>query len=66
MKAETGIGPTPAYRESMERWGKRTCACPSPDRFTCILMRYPNVPYPVADPCECGCHDLWEDDQDEW
>jgi hypothetical protein len=49
---------------------ERTCACVSHDRFECWRRRY-NLPLetdvrPDGGPCECACHDDWEEEDNEY
>lgn len=51
------------------------CACQVTDRFLCIEIRYGRSHMPDLDfgeidlderePCQCPCHDEWDDEQDE-
>jgi len=40
----------------------KTCCCPHPNRWRCAEWRYGE---PQDEPCECWCHELGEDEDDE-
>jgi hypothetical protein len=55
--------------EETIRGSGHQCACVHFDRYVCANMRYQRiVRFPGVDefdPCDCGCHDDYDDEQDE-
>lgn len=52
---------------ALDKIREKRCACPSPDRYSCYFIRYPNqMELDGRDYCECPCHaDYDADEEDE-
>jgi hypothetical protein len=53
--------------EEQIRGSGHVCACVHFDRFVCANMRHNRmecITREEFDPCDCGCHDDWDDEDD--
>ena len=55
----------PSLPDNSKTWHKGKCACPSPERYDCYSLRYPNqMELDGREYCECPCHEGYDDDCD--
>lgn len=61
-------GPMPPEPSVYARWEAFGCVCPSPNAHSCMNIRYnidPGSEDYDQEECECGCHDIWNEADDE-